>query len=208
MPKGAAHFIAFVLVIGAIVLAQQFRESSGRRHFGGVVAGGGAEPAAVQDDGISVYFSPHGGCEAAVVAQIDKAQHKIDMQAYGFTSVAIAQALADAQARGLTVRAVLDQKATAENDLQAVYLKDHGVSEFTDGEHPIAHNKVMILDERTVITGSFNFTRQAENSNAENLIILSDRPVIAAAYERNFEMHLSHSQEFTGAIQPYREHQR
>ena len=130
------------------------------------------------------------------------------MQAYGFTSVAIAQALGDAESRGVVVRAVLDKKATRENDVQAVYLKDHGINEFTDGDHPIAHNKVMIFDDRTVLTGSFNFTRQAENSNAENLIILSDRPVIAAAYERNFEMHLSHSQEFTGAIQPYREHQR
>jgi phosphatidylserine/phosphatidylglycerophosphate/cardiolipin synthase-like enzyme len=206
MPKGAAHFVSFVLIVGAIVLAQQFRESGGRRHYAGAGSAGSVEPAAAREDGISVYFSPRGGCEAAVVAQIEKAEHTIDMQAYGFTSSAIAQALAQAKDRGVTVRVVLDREATKGNDVQAVYLKQHGVTEWTDGEHPIAHNKVMVIDGRTVITGSFNFTRQAENSNAENLIILTDHQAISGAYERNFEAHLSHSQEFTGAIQPsYRE---
>ena len=175
MPKGAAHFLSFVFIIGAIVLAQQFRESGGsRRHYTGAVVAGSAEPAAANEDGVTVYFSPRGGCEAAVVRQIDQAEHTIDMQAYGFTSSAIAQALVKAKSRGVNVRAVLDREATKENDVQAVYLQDHGVPEWTDGEHPIAHNKVMIIDGKTVITGSFNFTRQAENSNAENLVILTE----------------------------------
>jgi len=202
MPKGAAHIFSLVLVLGAIFLVRQLGDPHSRR-----VLVDEQQPA-VTDDGISVYFSPHGGCEAAVVGRINSAQHSIDMQAYTFTSVPIAQALADAQGRGVIVRAILDEQATSEHDTEALYLKDRGITVFTDGDHPIAHNKVIVLDGRTVITGSFNFTKQAENANAENLMILADRPAIASAYERNFENHLSHSQPFTGMLQPTREHTR
>ena len=44
-----------------------------------------------------------------------------------------------------------------------------------DAEHAIAHNKVMIIDGETVITGSFNFTKAAEENNAENLLIIHDK---------------------------------
>ena len=196
MPKGAAHFISFVLIVGALVLGQQFRESGKRRHYSGVEVAGAALPPAVREDGISVYFSPRGGCEAAVVQQINKAEHTIDVQAYGFTSSAIAQALSQAKDRGVTIRVVLDREATKENDVQTVYLLQHGISEWTDGEHPIAHNKVMVIDGQTVITGSFNFTRQAENANAENMMILTDHLAIAAAYEKNLGARSADSQAF------------
>ena len=43
-----------------------------------------------------------------------------------------------------------------------------------DAQHAIAHNKVMVIDGATVITGSFNFTKRAENANAENLLVIHD----------------------------------
>ena len=39
-------------------------------------------------------------------------------------------------------------------------------------KHKIAHNKIMIIDRNTLITGSFNFTKSSEESNTENLLIL------------------------------------
>lgn len=54
---------------------------------------------------------------------------------------------------------------------------------------------MIIVDGSTVITGSFNFTRQAENSNAENLLVIAGKPKIAKAYEENFAAHLAHSGE-------------
>lgn len=59
-------------------------------------------------------------------------------------------------------------------------------------ERAIAHNKVMIIDDRIVITGSFNFTKAAEEKNAENLLII-DSPALAAKYVANFEAHRKHS---------------
>jgi phosphatidylserine/phosphatidylglycerophosphate/cardiolipin synthase-like enzyme len=95
------------------------------------------------------------------------------------------------------VRAIIDKNASTEAGSQAEFINEHSIPTFTDGAHPIAHNKVMIIDGQTVITGSFNFTKQAENANAENLLVLSHQPTLAATYEANFQEHLSHSEPFT-----------
>ncbi|MDP9175222.1 MAG: phospholipase D family protein [Planctomycetota bacterium] len=201
MQKRAYSVLILILLVGGMLIGKQFQQSNSRSNVGDILrdlAGGG--PAA-QQDGISVYFSPHGGCEAAVVQQIGLGRQTIDMQAYSFTSMAVAHALADAESRGVHVRAVLDRTATDEHSQEAAYLQEHGIPVYTDGDHPIAHNKVIVVDGQNVITGSFNYTHQAENANAENLVILTGKLDIAAAYERNFELHLGHSQPFSeGAI--------
>ena len=55
-----------------------------------------------------------------------------------------------------------------------------------DTKHAIFHDKVMIIDSNTVITGSFNFTKAAETKNAENLLILRNNPKLASIYTREF----------------------
>ena len=61
-----------------------------------------------------------------------------------------------------------------------------------DAKHAIAHNKVMIIDGETVITGSFNFTKAAEENNAENLLVIHDRK-LASIYTKNWQEHERHS---------------
>jgi phosphatidylserine/phosphatidylglycerophosphate/cardiolipin synthase-like enzyme len=68
-----------------------------------------------------------------------------------------------------------------------------GVPTWIDAAYQIAHNKIIIIDGETVITGSFNFTRSAEEYNAENLLVIRD-PSLAARYEANFQEHLRRSQ--------------
>jgi phosphatidylserine/phosphatidylglycerophosphate/cardiolipin synthase-like enzyme len=68
---------------------------------------------------------------------------------------------------------------------------------FIDAEHAIAHNKLILIDYDTVITGSFNFTKAAEERNAENLLILRGDADLAAKYRANFELHLSHSRRYS-----------
>jgi phosphatidylserine/phosphatidylglycerophosphate/cardiolipin synthase-like enzyme len=62
-----------------------------------------------------------------------------------------------------------------------------------DAEHAIAHNKVMVIDGETLITGSFNFTKAAQTQNAENLLIIRDQ-ALAAQYTQNWHAHVQHSQ--------------
>ena len=68
-----------------------------------------------------------------------------------------------------------------------------GLKPLVDPHHAIAHNKVMVIDGHTVITGSFNFTNQAEHENAENLLVLKHYPDLVAAYRQNFAAHKAHA---------------
>jgi phosphatidylserine/phosphatidylglycerophosphate/cardiolipin synthase-like enzyme len=61
-----------------------------------------------------------------------------------------------------------------------------------DGQHAIAHNKVMVIDQRIVVTGSFNFTNSADSRNAENLLIL-ESPALASRYQANWQSHWAHA---------------
>ncbi len=73
------------------------------------------------------------------------------------------------------------------------YLLAARVPTWLDAAYQIAHNKIIIIDGETVITGSFNFTRSAEEYNAENLLVIHDQ-ALAARYEANFQKHLRVSQ--------------
>lgn len=151
------------------------------------------KPAAVEA-GLSVWFSPTGGCTQAVVSEIKHAQVSIDMQAYSFTSRPIAQALCGAQARGVKVRALIDSKAADDTGSEAGLLAHQGVPTYVDSQHAIAHNKIILIDGKTILTGSFNFTKGAEERNAENLLLIEDKPVLYRAYADNFALHFAHAE--------------
>jgi phosphatidylserine/phosphatidylglycerophosphate/cardiolipin synthase-like enzyme len=139
-----------------------------------------------------VYFSPSGGVTAAVVKEIATSKREILMQAYGFTSQPIATALADAAKRGVKVAVILDRSnRTAVGSMLPVLAKTP-VTVRIDSSHAIAHNKILLIDGSTLLTGSFNFTNAAERSNAENLYIRRHCPVIDR-YLANWHLHEAHS---------------
>lgn len=146
--------------------------------------------------GWQVFFSPRGGCTEAVVDVLDRATNSVLVQAYSFTSAPIARAIVDAQRRHVQVAVILDKSQRSEKYSSADFLRNSGVATFIDATHAIAHNKVMVIDGATVITGSFNFTKAAEENNAENLLIIND-PVLAAKYVANWKTHLSHSARYS-----------
>jgi phosphatidylserine/phosphatidylglycerophosphate/cardiolipin synthase-like enzyme len=158
----------------------------------------GATGSLAQAGSIKVYFSPGGACTDAIVSQINQAKTEILLQAYSFTSKPIAQALVQAHKRGVKVSAVLDKSNRTKKYSSATFLKNMGIPVVIDDKHAIAHNKIMIIDNRVVITGSFNFTTAAENKNAENILILEDIPEITRPYLENFQTHLRHSVPYTG----------
>ena len=119
------------------------------------------------------------------------------VQAYSFTSAAIAKALVDAHKRGVRVSVILDKSQRKEKYTEADFLLHAGVATFIDSKHAIAHNKIMILDGQTVITGSFKFTKAAEESNAENLLVIPDS-AIAAKYWANWQEHAKHAERYAG----------
>lgn len=147
----------------------------------------------------SVYFSPHGGCAEAVVEALGRAKSTVLVQAYSFTSAPIAKALVDAHKRGVKVEVVLDRSQRTEKYSSATFVYNNGIPCSIDAQHAIAHNKVMVIDGLTVITGSFNFTKAAEANNAENLLVIEDAEM-AAKYAQNWSVHRQHSEPYTGMV--------
>jgi phosphatidylserine/phosphatidylglycerophosphate/cardiolipin synthase-like enzyme len=143
---------------------------------------------------LGVYFTPPASAAAAIVRAVDASEREVLVQAYGFTHNAIAQALVRAHHRGVVVRVLLDKKSASTNGYVMGVLADDQINVRQDGMHAIAHNKVMVIDESVVITGSFNFTNSAATRNAENLLILKSSD-LALRYKSAWRMHWEHSQD-------------
>lgn len=147
----------------------------------------------------ALCFTPGDDCAGLLVAAINQAQKSIYVQAYSFTSAPIAKALTDAARRGVHVEAILDKSQRTEKYSGATFLMNAGIPVFTDAKHAIAHNKVMIMDGSCVVTGSFNFTKSAQERNAENLIIIQDQALVSR-YMSNYQKHRAHSEPYTGMV--------
>jgi phosphatidylserine/phosphatidylglycerophosphate/cardiolipin synthase-like enzyme len=140
----------------------------------------------------TIFFSPKGGCEAAIVKEIKAARREILVQAYSFTADPLTFGLVDAKKRGVNVDILLDKSNETERYSDLHIFLEKGLAPLIDAHHAIAHNKVMVIDRKTVITGSFNFTNQAETENAENLLIIKGHPELVNAYRQNFLAHKAH----------------
>jgi phosphatidylserine/phosphatidylglycerophosphate/cardiolipin synthase-like enzyme len=143
---------------------------------------------------IGLYFTPPADTASAVIDVINRSEKEVLVQAYGFTHNGIAQALVKAQERGVDVRILLDQKSETTNRYVIDLFITHQVRMRFDGNHAIAHNKVMIVDNNIVMTGSFNFTNSAQTRNAENLLVLRSID-LAKSYKSNWLEHWKHSRD-------------
>jgi len=155
--------------------------------------GNPATAPAATEEGVAVFFSPKGGCTEAVVDALGKAKPTILVQAYSFTSAPNAKALVDAHKRGVKVTVVLDKSQETEKYSSATFVANVGIPVFIDAKHKIAHNKIILIDDSTIITGSFNSTKGAEEDNAENLLVIEGKTNLMAAHQKNFKEHLEHS---------------
>lgn len=133
-----------------------------------------------------VFFSPKGGCTRAVIEQVSRSRETLDVAIYSLSSEAIAQAILRAQARGVRVRVLVDRTQNGQRSSQNPFLRAQGVAVRLYESGGLMHNKFAVIDRKVLVTGSFNWTKNAEEDNAENLLVLSDKKLIAR-YEKNFE---------------------
>ena len=155
----------------------------------------GTARAAVVPATAEVYFSPNGGVEAAIVRELDGARGSVRMMAFHFTNKTIARALIRARDRGVDVRVLVDHSNLTAKKSVAPFLVGKGVDVRVDAEHHTAHNKVIVVDGEKVLTGSYNYNRNAEVSNGENMVILTSSE-LAARYLENWEQHSAHCTAF------------
>lgn len=136
---------------------------------------------------VEVYFSPDDGVALRIINELSKARRSINFLAYSFTSDPIADEILKRSKAGVTVRGVFDESQNVSNrGGEYDRFKKAGLDVRIDGISGLLHNKVFIIDEKTVITGSYNFSASAENRNDENIMIIRD-PAIAAQYLEHFE---------------------
>jgi phosphatidylserine/phosphatidylglycerophosphate/cardiolipin synthase-like enzyme len=145
---------------------------------------------------LAIYFTPPAGGAPGLIKQIDGAKKSIKVMAYGFTATNLAEALVRAKRRGVDVGLIQDEKSAQNNRETLPILLAAGIEVRSDGKHAIQHNKVMLIDDDIVITGSYNFTKSAESRNAENIMIVRSS-YAAKRYADNWKSHWDHSEKVT-----------
>ena len=143
-------------------------------------------PSVYLSSSVDIYFSPEDDFKDKLIDLIDSANSNIYFLIYAFTDKDIADALIRAYNRGVDVKGVFDEDFNSNQYSKYDYLKNAGLDVKLDGNSFLLHDKVMIFDKKTVVTGSYNFTLSANNDNAENSLIIKSQ-TIYNKYEEEFE---------------------
>lgn len=138
-----------------------------------------------QGASFDVGFSPNQGSLPLVLKAINSSQKSIHVAAYSFTSKPIAEALLAAKKRGVDVEVIADEKSNSGKYSATTYLANNNVPIKLNGNYPIFHHKFMVIDGKSLETGSFNYSAAA-NKNAENVLVLWNVPQIAASYDQEW----------------------
>jgi phosphatidylserine/phosphatidylglycerophosphate/cardiolipin synthase-like enzyme len=143
-------------------------------------------PQAYAGQSTQAAFSPSPEAIALVQNTINHADYSIDLAAYSFTSYKIAYALIEAKQRGVEVRVLLDKAQGKRHYLAIKDLQEAGIPIRINRHYAIMHDKYLIVDDKTVETGSFNYTINAEKYNAENVIVIKNNKKLANLYLANW----------------------
>jgi phosphatidylserine/phosphatidylglycerophosphate/cardiolipin synthase-like enzyme len=157
-------------------------------HFGSLKSAGTPYPiVTINGSPIEVYFSPQDGTLEHLLDVISAAQESISFMAYSFTSDELAEALIERARSGVSVTGVFDKDQYHSNaGTEYDTLIQAGIDVRLDGNPRLMHHKVIIIDQQTVITGSYNFSNNAEHNNDENTLIIHNQD-IAAQYLTEFQ---------------------
>lgn len=157
----------------------KFGRRADQKTFGGKVLIGGTMP-------VKVAFSPSDGVRKLLLDELSDAKKSVRLMAFSFTAKELAEALSKLAMRGVTVQCLFDNGQAAGKFSQDEYLKGSGVQiRLAPNRSGKMHHKVIIIDDETVITGSYNFSKNAEVSNDENILILKNKE-IAREFNREF----------------------
>lgn len=152
----------------------EFEEMFERDEFGQLSVGERSYgPIELDGAQIEVWFSPDQPVGARITELIQAAEHSIVVMAFNLTADPIAEALVEAAARGVQVRGLFETAQANNQGSDVERLAQAGIEVIYDSNPRNMHHKVMVIDEQVVITGSYNFSRSAEERNDENLLVIS-----------------------------------
>ena len=182
-----------VILIDSVPLAynftQEFRELFLDAQLGKPSGAFVAYPKVTLNDGTQIftYFSPKSDTISPLLKEIRSAEKSIHFMAFSFTHDTLGTAMRDRFASGIEVRGVFEARQTDTSYAEYKAMKAAGLSVVVDKNSGAMHHKVIVVDAGTVITGSYNFSKNAEKNNSENLLIIKGNRDIAAAYLAEFE---------------------
>jgi phosphatidylserine/phosphatidylglycerophosphate/cardiolipin synthase-like enzyme len=148
---------------------------------------------------MEIYFSPDDGVAAHILSLLQGAQESIYFMAYTFTSDDLGKAIRQRAAAGVTVAGVMDDgqiKSSPATEYDR--FMQAGLDVRRDGNAGLMHHKVILIDKKIVITGSYNFTVSAETTNDENVVVIHNANV-AAQYLEEFQKVYNQAQ--SGSVQ-------
>ncbi len=155
----------------------------------------------VSEGPVSVYFSPKGGCATRLMAELERARKSVHCAIFSFTLTQVADSLISVKRRGCVVRVVFDQHQVAQKVNLGLFkkLSDNQVEVVKSANPAFMHSKYAVVDRSTVVTGSYNWTKRADEENNENLLVVR-LPKIGRAYETNFKSLWNWHVEYYAAI--------
>ncbi|AWV05591.1 endonuclease (plasmid) [Burkholderia sp. JP2-270] len=142
---------------------------------------------------VEIAFSPDGGAEALVLRTIGEARQSIRVLAYSFTAPAVTRALITAKRRGVDVAVTVDARSNLDEDRSGRAraalgaLTYAGIPVRVVNSYSAQHSKIIVIDNVTVQTGSYNYSQQAARYNSENVVVLRGDARIADVYLKNWE---------------------
>ena len=139
-----------------------------------------------------VCFSAREDCSSLILSLINRARKSIHVMVYSFTLDGLGEALISAKEKGLDVKVVIEEENAYVRGSEYEKLKKAGVDVRLDSNKALMHHKVMIVDGEIVVTGSYNWTKSAEEENDENLVVIYGEG-LARRYEEEFERIWSNS---------------
>lgn len=158
-------------------VAHEFGKSKSRSNPHPVLTIGGSS--------VQSCFAPQTSCANLIIQALNTAHTSIDFMAFSFTHDGIGNAMLARSKSGVNVSGVFETTGSHTQYSEYGKLKSAGLDVYTDGNPWSMHHKVIIIDDRIVIFGSFNFSESADTSNDENLLII-DNTSLAHAFTDEF----------------------
>jgi len=134
---------------------------------------------------IQIYFAAEDAVLPALIATLNSARRTIRFMNFSFTDFDVANTIIQRAGAGVAAQGIFETTGSQTDASELKTLFCAGIPARQDGNPFILHHKVFIVDDTTVVTGSFNISSNATRSNDENLIIISD-PDLAAQYIAEF----------------------
>jgi phosphatidylserine/phosphatidylglycerophosphate/cardiolipin synthase-like enzyme len=139
---------------------------------------------------VQVLFAPEDGVAQKITERIGQAQSQIRFLAFSFTQDAMGKAVIDRGKAGVSVAGVFEKTGSETRFSELGAMKQAGLEVYQDGNPYVMHHKVFVLDGKTTVMGSFNFSDGADRDNDENALIVED-PGFAARYLEEVERMLT-----------------